>query len=124
MRDGWKLKELGEIVRIASGQVDPKDPDNARKVSIGPENLRSGGGMEMSGLQTAGELAQISGKYSFDHNAILYSKIRPNLNKIALVNFAGICSADMYPIWIRDAESASREFIFFVMNSERFAKNQ
>src|SRR5690606_14315681 len=61
-----------------------------------------------------------SGKYAFDRNAILYSKIRPNLNKIALVDFDGICSADMYPIWVRDDRQAVREFIFYVMNSERF----
>ena len=29
---------------------------------------------------------------------ILYSKIRPNLNKVALPSFKGICSADMYPL--------------------------
>jgi len=120
MLDGWKLKPLGELVRIASGQVDPKDAEIARNLSIGPDNLRSGGGLEKTGLKTAGELEQISGKYAFDRNAILYSKIRPNLNKIALVDFDGICSADMYPIWVRDDRQAVREFIFYVMNSERF----
>jgi len=120
MREGWKLKPLGDLVRIASGQVDPKDTGIARKLSVGPENLRSGGGLETAGVKTAGELGQISGKYAFDRNAILYSKIRPNLNKIALVNFDGICSADMYPIWVRDDRQAVRDFIFYVMNSERF----
>lgn len=120
MREGWKLKPLGDLVRIASGQVDPKDTEIARKLSVGPENLRSGGGLETAGVKTAGELEQISGKYAFDRNAILYSKIRPNLNKIALVNFEGICSADMYPIWVRDDRQAVRDFIFYVMNSERF----
>lgn len=120
MREGWKLKPLGDLVRIASGQVDPKDTEIARKLSVGPENLRSGGGLETAGVKTAGELEQISGKYAFDRNAILYSKIRPNLNKIALVNFDGICSADMYPIWVRDDRQAVRDFIFYVMNSERF----
>ncbi len=120
MREGWKLKPLGDLVRIASGQVDPKDTEIARKLSVGPDNLRSGGGLETAGVKTAGELEQISGKYAFDRNAILYSKIRPNLNKIALVDFDGICSADMYPIWVRDDRQAVRDFIFYVMNSERF----
>jgi len=120
MREGWKLTPLGDLVRIASGQVDPKDTEIARKPSVGPDNLRSGGGLETAGVKTAGELEQISGKYAFDRNAILYSKIRPNLNKIALVDFDGICSADMYPIWVRDDHQAVRDFIFYVMNSERF----
>ena len=120
MIEGWKLKPLGDLVRIASGQVDPKDTEIARKLSVGPDNLRSGGGLETTSVRTAGELEQISGKYAFDRHAILYSKIRPNLNKIALVDFDGICSADMYPMWVRDDRQAVRDFIFYVMNSERF----
>jgi Restriction endonuclease S subunits len=120
MREGWKLKLLGDLVRIASGQVDPKDTETARKISVGPDNLRSGGGLDTTNLRTAGELEQISGKYAFDRHAILYSKIRPNLNKIALVDFDGICSADMYPIWMRDDRQVIRDYIFYVMNSERF----
>ncbi len=120
MLDGWKRKSLGELVRVASGQVDPKDSEIAKILSVGPENIRSGGGLDITSLKTAGELEQISGKYAFDRNAILYSKIRPNLNKIALVDFDGICSADMYPIWVRDDRQTVRGFIFYVMNSERF----
>jgi type I restriction enzyme, S subunit len=120
MLKGWKLRPLGDLVSIASGQVDPKDAEIAQKLCVGPENLRSGGGFERTGIKTAGELEQISGKYAFDRNAILYSKIRPNLNKIALVDFDGICSADMYPIWVRDNRQSVREYIFYVMNSERF----
>ena len=29
---------------------------------------------------------------------MLYSKIRPNLNKLTIAPFDGLCSADMYPI--------------------------
>ncbi|MBL9066253.1 MAG: restriction endonuclease subunit S [Sphingopyxis sp.] len=116
----WQRKPLGELVRIASGQVDPKDPEIAQRLSVGPDNLRSGGGFDRASVKTAADLDQISGKYAFDRNAILYSKIRPNLNKIALVDFEGICSADMYPIWVRDDQQAFRDFIFYVMNSERF----
>ena len=40
----------------------------------------------------------ISGKYLFTDKHIIYSKIRPNLNKVALPDFDGLCSADAYPI--------------------------
>ena len=62
MIEGWKLKPLGDLVRIASGQVDPKDTEIARKLSVGPDNLRSGGGLETTSVRTAGELEQISGR--------------------------------------------------------------
>lgn len=120
MREGWQQTSLGEAVTIASGQVDPKEDAIADLVSVGPDNLISGGGLSQSGLKTARELGQISGKYAFDAKAILYSKIRPNLNKAALPNFAGICSADMYPMWVSDPMKTDRSFIYYVLTSERF----
>lgn len=120
MREGWKVSKIGDAVRIASGQVDPKDEAIADLISVGPDNLVSGGGIDESGLRTARDLGQISGKYAFDQNAILYSKIRPNLNKAALPAFDGICSADMYPMWVVDPARTNREFIYYVLTSERF----
>ena len=120
MLEGWRATTVGETVSIASGQVDPKDEITAELISVGPDNLISGGGIDRNGLKTAKELGQISGKYVFDRDAILYSKIRPNLNKAAIPDFDGICSADMYPIWVSDPQRADREFIYYVLTSERF----
>ena len=120
MVDGWRRQTVGEIIRIASGQVDPKDENIGKKVSVGPENLRTGGGIEKRALQTARALSQISGKYAFDREAILYSKIRPNLNKVGLPDFDGICSADVYPMWIKATDIADRRFVYFLLTSERF----
>jgi len=120
MREGWKVATVGEAIYIASGQVDPKDEAVANLICVGPDNLVSGGGIDESGLKTARELGQISGKYAFDRSAVLYSKIRPNLNKAALPNFDGICSADMYPLWVADPTRTNREFIYYVLTSERF----
>lgn len=120
MLEGWIKTTVGEVVTIASGQVDPKDDAIGRLLSVGPDNLYQGGGIDYASLRTAKDLGQISGKYAFDSKAILYSKIRPNLNKAALPDFDGICSADMYPMWISDPSKADREFVYYVLTSERF----
>ena len=39
-----------------------------------------------------------SGNHRFYAGQVLYSKIRPNLSKATIVDFDGLCSADMYPI--------------------------
>ena len=115
MVEGFEVTKLDKIIRIASGQVDPKNAAIARLVSVGPDNISVGGGLIPDSLKTAKELGQISGKYAFDSDAILYSKIRPNLNKIALPDFDGICSADMYPIWVQDKQVANRVYLYYVM---------
>ncbi|SOC17347.1 restriction endonuclease subunit S [Rhodobacter maris] len=123
MREGWIRIPFGSVVTIASGQVDPKKKPFADMISVGPDNLLSGGGMDKEGLHTARELGQISGKYAFDDTSILYSKIRPNLNKVALPDFSGICSADMYPLWPSDEQRADRRFIYFTLSSARFVSD-
>jgi len=40
----------------------------------------------------------ISSNHRFYPGQIVYSKIRPNLCKVVVVDFDGLCSADMYPI--------------------------
>ena len=61
----------------------------------------------------------VSGKYLFSPKHIIYSKIRPNLNKVALPTFNGVCSADAYPILPIDGK-CNRTFLAYVMRSDYF----
>lgn len=69
--------------------------------------------------RTISEDHVISGKYLFTANHIIYSKIRPNLNKVALPDFDGLCSADAYPILPIEGKS-NRYFLAFILRSNLF----
>lgn len=116
----WRIAKFGEITRIAEGQVDPTITPYLDYLHIGPENISSDTG-HLTGLRTARQLALISGKYLFDEEAIVYSKIRPNLNKVCIPGFKGICSADAYPVWPATA-SLQRNYLFYFMLSAIFVK--
>ncbi|WP_339848312.1 restriction endonuclease subunit S [uncultured Dokdonia sp.] len=60
-----------------------------------------------------------SGKYIFNERHIIYSKIRPKLNKVALPNFEGLCSADSYPILI-NKDHTNKIFFTFLLRSKSF----
>ena len=60
-----------------------------------------------------------SGKYIFGPDHIIYSKIRPNLNKVALPNFNGLSSADSYPILVKK-ENATKMFFASLLRSKAF----
>lgn len=60
----------------------------------------------------------ISGKYPFSEKHILYSKIRPNLNKVALPSFEGLLSADAYPILPKD--TVNRIFLGYLLRTNFF----
>ncbi|EAR54804.1 Restriction modification system DNA specificity domain protein [Photobacterium sp. SKA34] len=99
--NGWVKTTFGKITKIGNGQVDPKVEPYSSMTHIGPENVVSNTG-QITKLKSCSALGLISGKYEFDENSIVYSKIRPNLNKVCRPDFKGVCSADMYPIWSED----------------------
>lgn len=109
---------LGEVVEVASGQVDPTEPSYCDLPHIGGENIESHTG-NLQGIMTARELRLISGKYLFDERDVLYSKIRPALNKVALPYFKGICSADIYPLRPSN-DRLCRQYLAYLLLSEDF----
>jgi type I restriction enzyme, S subunit len=64
---------------------------------VAPDHIEQKTG-RLSGVTSAKDQAAISGKYLFPPGCVLYSKIRPHLRKATYVGFAGLCSADMYPL--------------------------
>jgi len=121
-RDGmeWRARTLGEVVAVASGQVDPTEPPYCDLPHVGGENIESHTG-NLQGLTSARELRLISGKYLFDERDVLYSKIRPALNKVAIPNFNGICSADIYPLRPSN-DKLSRQYLAYLLMSGRFVE--
>ncbi|MGS4916310.1 restriction endonuclease subunit S [Mameliella alba] len=64
---------------------------------IAPNHIESGTGRILE-IESARDQGAISGKYQYEKGAVLYSKIRPALAKVAVAPEAGLCSADMYPL--------------------------
>ena len=114
----WAQKTLGEVVEVASGQVDPTQPPYCDFPQIGSENIESDSG-KLVDVKSAREKGVISGNYVFDENDVLYSKIRPALNKAATPAFEGICSADIYPIRPVNNDLL-RIYLLYLLLSPRF----
>ena len=85
---------------------------------IGIDSIEKNTG-KLIGYRTVGEDQISSGKYLFTKKHIIYSKIRPNLNKVALPDFMGVCSADAYPI-LTVEEKMNRIFLAHVLRSDYF----
>jgi Restriction endonuclease S subunits len=114
----WEQRRLGDLVEIATGQVDPKEPPYCDLPQIGSENIESNTG-KIVNVKTAREKGVISGNYVFDKEDVLYSKIRPALNKVAAPSFKGVCSADIYPVR-PNSGSLLRNYLVFLLLSEKF----
>lgn len=92
---GWEWVRFGQIASIASNLVPPALHLDKRQVA--PDCIEKGTGRLLQ-KRTVAEAEIISPNHLFKPGQILYSKIRPSLSKAVLVDFGGLCSADMYPI--------------------------
>ena len=114
---GWEVKKLDKVLEIDTKMI--QDFENYKDYPhIGIDSIEKNTGKILN-FRTVREDKPISGKYLFDARHIIYSKIRPNLNKVALPNFSGLCSADAYPLLV-DNKSAVKEFIACVLKSDYF----
>ena len=114
---GWPIVGFDEIATI-DGNMTTDYEKYADYPHIGIDSIEKETGL-LKGYRTVAEDGVISGKYVFTPAHIIYSKIRPNLNKVALPDFEGLCSADAYPI-LPNEDKCNRVFLAYDMRSRFF----
>ncbi len=110
----WEILKFKNVACVKANLVHPNDYLNYPQIS--PDCIEKGTG-KILGFQTVRDSGIISDNHLFFKGQILYSKIRPTLNKVTIAPYDGLCSADMYPIETSD----SPEYLLFVMLSKFFS---
>ena len=113
----WPIVKFDELAKI-DGNMTTDYEKYADYPHIGIDSIEKETG-ELKGYRTVKEDGVVSGKYIFTPQHIIYSKIRPNLNKVALPDFEGLCSADAYPI-LPNPKNCNRIFLALAMRSDYF----
>ena len=116
----WGVKKWRYCCQVTEGQVAPDDDRFRDRILIAPNHVESGTGRILY-TETADEQGAISGKYLVSPGDIIYSKIRPALNKVCIAGGHWLCSADMYPITITERRLEAR-FLLYFMLSESFVR--
>ena len=114
---GWDVKPFTKFAKIDATMTTEYEK-YADHPHIGIDSIESVSG-ELKGYRSVKQDGVKSGKYIFTPAHIIYSKIRPNLNKVALPTFEGLCSADAYPI-LNNSDSCDKVFLAYVLRSELF----
>ena len=113
----WDLKPFEYFAKFDTKMTSDFEK-YADKPHIGIANIEKETG-KLVDYKLISEENLSSGKYIFDESHIIYSKIRPNLNKVALPNFSGLCSADSYPLKVI-SKNTNRIFFAYVLRSDSF----
>ena len=111
----WKDRRFDEVAIVKSNLVEPADYQDYPHIA--PDNIEKKTGRLLK-YRTVAEDKVKSGKHKFFAGQILYSKIRPYLSKVVMVDFDGLCSADMYPI--EPKEGINTKYLWYYMLSDDF----
>lgn len=118
----WDEHKGDQVFYIVRGQVDPREDPYIDMPHVAPDSIEGGTGRLLEErIESPRELHLMSGKYHFNSTHVLYSKIRPNLRKVALPHFEGTCSADVYPL-IPSSQIVTREFLALALLSIPFTQ--
>ncbi|TFI38784.1 restriction endonuclease subunit S [Rothia dentocariosa] len=108
---------LGEVLSFSSRSIIP-GAEHQNMPNIGPDCIEPNTGF-LKGWRTIQEDSAISAKYLFTEGDILYSKIRPYLNKVSIADFTGLCSSEIYPLTVKK-EIANTYYITYLLRSRIF----
>lgn len=114
-RRSWPRAKFQDVASVDSDLVDPGDFPHWPHIA--PNHIESHTGRLLP-YRSISEDGVTSPKHRFRPGQILYSKIRPYLAKAALVDFEGLCSADMYPI----STSLDARFLLWWMLTPEFTE--
>lgn len=90
-----RMVPLRKVCRLDLRQVMPGTSDAATLPYVGMEDIESGSGRFLSWPHEADVR---SNTFAFDTRHILYGKLRPYLNKVALPDRSGRCSTELLPL--------------------------
>lgn len=106
---------LGEVCRQCRESIRPGERGELRY--IGLESIESGSGQFAEGELSKTPEAPQANSFRFGPEHVLYGKLRPYLNKVALPDFDGKCSTEIIPL--APTADADRAYLAYFLRSQR-----
>jgi type I restriction enzyme S subunit len=113
-----KHVSLGEVVRI--DRTPATDADCRSLPYVGLEHIEKDTGRFASDYD--GSVADmLATQFRFTSRHVLYGKLRPYLNKVALPNFDGVCTTEILPL-LPKPEKLDRTYLWAMLLSPKFVE--
>ena len=112
----WRRVRLGDVCREDRRIVEARSERAKQLRYLGLEHIESGTGHI---LREPGEAVGNEGSsttFAFDERHVLYGKLRPYLNKVALPDFSGRCTTELIPLL--PADELAREYLAVLLRRD------
>lgn len=110
---GWRWTQLGDVCEESRCSIDGKSIEARELPYLSLENIESHSGKITLGSDRNSYTQGTSNCFRFECEHVLYGKLRPYLNKVALPNFSGRCTTELIPI--SPSSDIEREFLALIL---------
>ena len=111
--DGWRWVKLGDMCRQDRQIVEPRTTGADSLTYYSLEHIESQTGRILKAPIGQVEDEGRSSSFRFDERHVLYGKLRPYLNKVALPESTGRCTTEMIPLL--PGEEIDRIFLAWIL---------
>jgi type I restriction enzyme S subunit len=116
LKPGWKLVKFGDVVRLSKERATKSEIESIERYvgleHIDPEDLR----IRRWGLVAEG----ITFTSKFKPGQVLFGKRRAYQRKVAVADFEGVCSGDIYVFESANPKVLLPELLPFICQTDRF----
>ena len=117
----WQRCYFNDLALIDRKNISAEELKHNTYRYIGLEHIEKDTGKILIDLENNFNVDLKSNKYYFTREHVLYGKLRPYLNKVALPTYEGVCSSDIFPI-IPIKNFSNKYFIKYLMSSPYFVQ--
>lgn len=109
----WQLVNLGDVCQQDRCSIKPGQSEELPY--LGLECIESGTGQLLTGAMSKTPESPQANSFQFDSRHVLYGKLRPYLNKVALPEATGKCSTEIIPLLPNDG--VDRRYLAYFLRS-------
>lgn len=114
--DGWRWARLGDVCLMDRRIVVPNSDEAASLTYYSLEHIESETGRMLKEPTAVIDDQGKSATFRFDERHVLYGKLRPYLNKVALPDSSGRCTVELIPLLPND--DIEREFLVWLLRRQ------
>lgn len=111
----WSINIFGDVVTNKSSKYTPKKTETLIDIEL--DSIESNTGRLIKNY-TLNDFS--SQKNVFKQNQVLYSKLRPYLNKYYFPNFDGVCTSEIWVLDSKYSSTLSNEFLYYFIQTNKF----
>lgn len=116
LKQGWRRVKLSEVVRLSKARSQDPLADGIERY-VGLEHLEPGD----LRIRSWGSVADgVTFTSVFQPGQVLFGKRRAYQRKVAVADFSGVCSGDIYVLESKDAQVLLPELLPFICQTDAF----